>query len=430
MKIGFYESDITPPLGEIMPGYYNERRAVTVHDRLYSKSMAIQSEEVTSIIIAVDTCFLPPEMHDIVTERIQKFTGITPDSVSIISTHTHLGAPISEYNVKNCPADIPYTDVFYRLVADSAILAYQHLDEAAFSFGKMNVEGLAFCRNYIMKNGTYVTNTIDYDNITGTLEDDIDDELTVLFAERDGKKIGALVSYPLHQDTVHPEVLGYSGDYGSVISQKLKQLYGPDFVCLFAIGTCGDVNHCDYTKRGADVADYYGHRKIGATLGEAAIEIAKNTVPVTGKLSQKKEKIFVKCRKVSHEELREKLNERFETEGHAMNIGNLVAYYMLEMPDGRDVYIHVIAIGDLAIYLLPGELYSTYGLRIKAESPFRYNFVIENANSYVGYIPSLKAFAPESRLYEVVPTDYSCVVPEAGTIITDAALSIANNIKS
>lgn len=198
MKIGFYETDITPPLGEIMPGYYNERRAVTVHDRLYSKSMAIQSEEVTSIIIAVDTCFLPPEMHDIVTERIQKFTGITPDSVSIISTHTHLGAPISEYNVKNCPADIPYTDVFYRLVADSAILAYQHLDEAAFSFGKMNVEGLAFCRNYIMKNGTYVTNTIDYDNITGTLEEDIDDELTVLFAERDGKKIGALVSYPLH----------------------------------------------------------------------------------------------------------------------------------------------------------------------------------------------------------------------------------------
>ena len=426
MKIGFYESDITPPLGEIMPGYYNERRAVTVHDRLYSKAMAIQSGEVTSIIIAVDTCFIPDDMHDIVTKRIQKFTSVSPDSVSITSTHTHLGAPISEYSLKNCPADEPYTDVFYRLVADSAILAYQNLSEASLSFGKAPVDGLAFCRNLIMKNGTYVTNTDELENVVAHL-DVVDNEITALFALEAGNPIGALVSFPLHQDTVHPEVLGYSGDYASVIAQKLKEAYGPDFVTVFGIGVCGDVNHIDYTQKEVDNS-FYTHRPIGERLANALIEIYEHTNPIDGLLIQQKEKLVVNRRKLTLEELKEKLLERFETEDHAMNIGNLVAYYMLEMPDGRNVYIHVIAIGDFAIYLLPGEMFSCYGLRIKEESPFKYNMVIENANSYVGYIPSLKAFAPESRLYEVVPTDYSCVVPEAGTIITDKALEMARKL--
>ena len=100
MKFAFYESDITPPLGEIMPGYFSEHRAVTVREKLYSKAMVIESDGNVSIIISIDTCFMLPELHDIVTERIYKFTGVSSDCVSITSNHTHFGDLVSEYSLK------------------------------------------------------------------------------------------------------------------------------------------------------------------------------------------------------------------------------------------------------------------------------------------------------------------------------------------
>lgn len=426
MKFGFYESDITPPLGEIMPGYFSRRRAVTVHDRLYSKAFVIESDGTASVIIAIDTCFVPNGLHDKVTQRIQKFTGITPDCVTITSTHTHLGAPVSPYTLTDCPADETYADVFYRLVADSAILAYQKLDEADAYFASARVEGLAFCRNYVMKDGTYLTNSIDYSNIDYHL-DVPDEELCALFVEKDGKKIGAFVSYPLHQDTVSPEVLGYSGDYASAISDRLKEFYGHDFVSVFGIGTCGDVNHMNISLCGSNTK-HYAHRGIGAKLAKAIEDAASDAVRITGDTAQCKKSLSIARRKLSFEEFRDSVIERFKVEDHAMNVGNIVSYYMLNLPDTADMYVHVIAIGELAIYLLPGELYACYGLRIKAESPFKHNMVIENCNTNAGYIPSLKAFAPQSRLYEISPAESSNLIPEAGTIITDIALDIANTL--
>lgn len=429
MKFGFYESDITPPLGGIMPGYFSrERIAVTVHERLYSKACVIQVEDATAVIISIDTCFVPDELLDPVTKRIKEYTGINPDCVTITSTHTHLGAPVENYSVKECWMDEPYFDVMTRLVADSAILAYQRLDEAEASFGSADVKGLCFCRNYIMKNGTYLTNSSDFDNIISTLEDKIDEELSALFVEKDGKKIGAIISYPLHLDTVSPTVLGYSGDYAAIISEKLKEEYGHDFVSVFGIGTCGDVNDSDYTKKGAGNGCYC-HRKVGTTLADALKDIASEAVPVKGDLSQTKTTVEMTRRKLTHEQLKEALMQRFDVENHAMNIINIVYYHAMGLPEKTEVYVHVIALGDLAIYLLPGEMYSCYGLRIKAESPYKYNLVIENCNTQVGYIPSLKAFDAESRLYEASPEISAAFTPDAGNIITDTALNMAEVLR-
>lgn len=426
MKVGFYESDVTPPLGGIMPGYFSARRAITVHDRLYSKACVIEAGGTFSVIISIDTCFVPSKLHDIVTQRIYEYTHISPDCVSITANHTHLGAPISEYALRCCPADETYTDVFYRLVADSAILAYQNLDDAEIFFGTSVVDGISFCRNYIMKDGTYITSTSDYDNISQPLATP-DNQLTALFVERDGKKIGAIINYPLHQDTVHPAVLGYSGDYSSVIAKNLKERYGADFVSVFGIGTCGDVNHMDAAKKGEKYESYY-YRKIGAILTDGVLEACKNAVPVTGALSSAKDIISVKRRKLTFGQFKDEILSRFEIEEHAMNVGNITAYYMADMPEFNELYIHVIAIGDLSVYLLPGELFTCYGLRIKAESPFKYNMVIENSNSDAGYIPSLKAFDKCSRLYETSPAATSNLISEAGNMITDKALEMANGL--
>jgi len=114
---------------------FSEHRAVTVREKLYSKAMVIESDGNVSIIISIDTCFMPPELHDIVTERIYKFTGVSSDCVSITSNHTHFGDPVSEYSLKNCSADKTYTDVYIHVIVMGNLAIYMLPGEMFATYG-------------------------------------------------------------------------------------------------------------------------------------------------------------------------------------------------------------------------------------------------------------------------------------------------------
>ena len=83
MKAAFYESEITPPLGGLMWGHYTDLRAYDVQDRLFVKALVVEDAGEVSAIVCVDCCSLPPEMHDVVTRRIEEYTGIKPERVCL-----------------------------------------------------------------------------------------------------------------------------------------------------------------------------------------------------------------------------------------------------------------------------------------------------------------------------------------------------------
>ena len=53
MKCGFYEKEITPPLGQSLPGYFCPRPAMDVWDKLYAKSAVFEGEN--GIVAVQDT---------------------------------------------------------------------------------------------------------------------------------------------------------------------------------------------------------------------------------------------------------------------------------------------------------------------------------------------------------------------------------------
>ena len=53
----------------------------------------------------------------------------------------------------------------------------------------------------------------------------------------------------------------------------------------------------------------------------------------------------------------------------------------------RKTWLQAILIGDIAIVGVPGEFFTVLGQEIKRRSPFRYTYVFELANDYIGYIP-------------------------------------------
>ena len=51
-------------------------------------------------------------------------------------------------------------------------------------------------------------------------------------------------------------------------------------------------------------------------------------------------------------------------------------------------WVQAIVLGDIAVVGVPGELFTLLGQEIKRRSPYRYTYVFELANDYVGYLPT------------------------------------------
>ena len=423
MRAAFYECDITPPLGGFMWGYYSPTRiAKEVHERLYARAMVVEDDGNLAAFVTVDTCAIPPEMHDIVTKRIEDYTGIKPESVCICSDHTHLGAPVSDGPEVNAYADATYKDVFFRLCADAVILAYNRLDDATAKFAKTEVKGYSYNRNFVTNDGKYVTHSWS-PNIKSEL-DNVDYELPIIYFERNDKPIGAIISFALHQDTTDIKYLGYTGDYSCILSKKLKEKYGQDFVTVFLIGTCGDINH---VPRNKDIP-VKNYKEIGDALAKATIEQYDKAEPVGSGVGVIKEFVELKRRSFEFKEQQKEV-ARLINEDDAMRARNMLFYISSNPPATSNLAVQGVRIGDVFIACLPGEIYTTYGKQIKAESPFAKTMVAENCNSYCGYIPSRKAFEEVGDLYETTLCYHSCHVPEAGDILVSKVLEFANKLK-
>lgn len=426
MRASFYECDVTPPLGGFLWGHYAEVYANEVNYRLYAKAVVVENEGSVAAMLVIDSCTLPIEMHDIVTKRIYEYTGITADKVCISSNHTHTGAPISDSPEIGCYADKTYKDVFFRLCADAVILAYRRLDECEVTFGTSQALGIGFCRNFELENGDHVTFT-NHPDIKCAL-DTPDEELPVMLFKRDGKPIGAIISFACHQCTVEWEKYGYSGDYASVLSECLKDKYGRHFVSLFMIGTCGDVNHINPDPNAPPV--YNTH--IGKKLADYLENSIAASVPVDGNaVKSVKEYINIPRRSADPKDAtnRKKLLHLTEQQS-LMRARNMLYYISKAEPASTDLAVQCIRIGDVLFVCLPGEVYTAFGKYIKANSPFKHTFVIENCNTYCGYIPTKEAFDPVSDdLYETALCYHSCHVPEAGDMITEKALELAKDLQ-
>ena len=58
----------------------------------------------------------------------------------------------------------------------------------------------------------------------------------------------------------------------------------------------------------------------------------------------------------------------------------------------RKTWVQAVLIGDVALIGVPGEFFTALGEEIKRRSPFRYTYVFELANDYIGYIPDEQGF--------------------------------------
>ena len=441
-SVGAAEIDITPPVGARLAGYFNERLATGTHDPLHAKAIVLRQGAVQIALVSCDLVGFSLGVTTNARAQASALTGIPVSNIVICATHSHTGPlfegalrdyfhEVAEQKNLHDPAEEVYYPAFLieRLV--NVIAAAQtNLRPAQLQAGLATQPGLAFNRRYWMKNGKVVFNP-------GQLNPDIvrpagptDPDVGILLA-RDVKTkqpFAGLTVFATHSDTVGGTL--YSADYEYYLEQTLQAAFGKDFLSAFGLGTCGDINHIDISRKeptsGLAVAE-----RIGGTLGQTVIAAAPQ-LPVISQpaLAVRSTTLPVPLQQATPAQVADAraVMEKFN-DTNTTFLAKVAAVRTLDLAGRGPTWPMEVQVfrldAETAIVCLPCEIFVELGLAIKQASPFQHTVVIEICNDRPSYVPTLKAFAEGS--YEVTNAR---VKPGAGEMLVDAAVRLLGSLKS
>jgi sugar phosphate isomerase/epimerase len=437
LHAGIAVTDITPPVGCRMSGYFNERLSTGTLNPLHAKALVLRQGGERQAIVCCDIIGLSPEVTSSARQRVADKTGIPPANVLITATHTHTGPlywgalrkhfhdkAVAETGADACEP-IDYPDQLAGRIVEAVFQADAATRPVRLRAGTLQQDGLSFNRRFHMKDETVRFNP-------GVLNPDIvkvagpvDPEVGVVFMDdaATGKPAAAMVNFALHLDTTGGTL--YAADYPFYVEQTLRQEYGEDFVLFFGTGTCGDVNHIDVTRK-----DRLKPETIGATLGQTVLAGAGGLTAIpSSTISARSATVDAPLQRYIADELnwaRANINKVGTPDLPFLEQVRAYKLLSLELRGGDTIAleVQVMRLGpEVAIVGLPGEVFVDLGLAIKQQSPFKTTLVIELCQDAPGYIPTKKAFAEGS--YETVN---SRIAPGGGEVLVEKAIELLKTL--
>ena len=435
---GVAVTDITPPVGYRMSGYFYERLSTGTLDPLHAKAIVLRQGGQRAALVFCDIIGLSQDVSSQARKQAAGKTGIAPENILIAATHSHTG-PLYKDTLRQHFHDIavakhgsdPYEKVDYPSeLAVKIAKVITEADAAAkpvrLKTGVVEQQGLSFNRRFHMKDGTVRFNP-------GVLNPDIvrpagpiDPQVPVVFFHEPDKEsaVAAMINFACHLDTVGGTL--YSADYPFYLEQSLRKTFGEKFVVLFGTGTCGDINHIDVTSKDRLKTDFIG-RTLAETIKAKAAELKPLGEPA---LAVQSEIVRVPLQRYGPQDVawaRENINKVGSDKLPFLK--QVEAYKILALEQlgadtlGLEVQVFRLS-NDVAIVGLPGEVFVELGLAIKHASPFPVTMVIELCQDSPGYIPTKKAFAEGS--YETVN---SRIAPGGGEMLVETAIRLLRALK-
>jgi neutral/alkaline ceramidase-like enzyme len=406
VRAGFARRDITQPLGS--PSSLGLNVAVAeIWDPLTATACVLESDGQRIAIVGVDLCGLLEGSHQAIRERVAASTrgAIRADHVVVNVSHTH-SAPYLSDELQDLlrPFGLRLQDNDYAaslpgLVADAVVEAADRAVPVSVSVGRGRVEHVAGNRRPRREDGRVVHRWgRPPQELRDLPEGLIDPEVAVVRFEANGAAAGALMVYACHPTASSegiPSIV--SADYPGHARATLEREFGHPFV--FLQGCAGNVGTGKWVagtpledtvamgaRFAAGVAD--GLRAARA-VDAATLAVAVSELPL-------ELEAFAPVAEMERQLAAAVPDGSF---GAIVAIGDaLVVARRLEAR--RRARITALSLGpDLALVVLPGEVFLEHGLAVRAESPFRETIVAAyNANT-LQYIPTREAF-PDGE-YEV-----------------------------
>jgi neutral ceramidase len=465
---GVAQVEITPPVG------YPHYRGIStgINDPLYAKALVIREGNVQLAVVVCDLLWIERELSSDARLHISQQTDIPYSNIIIAGTHSHTTPAYhqnilelnearrsSEPAIANNTTD-DYPGWLAKRITEAVVKAENALVKVNIEAGSAKGEGLSFNRRFFMRGGSVVTNPgVGNPDIIGPAGP-IDNEIGIIFFKDEfgNKSIGSLTSFANHTDTFGGTE--FSADYPDYLAKSLSAAFGNDFISVFGLGACGDINHVNVYNEGKRMSSKFIGEKLATSIKDEVPNLKKIDNP---SLAARSEYVYAPLQQYTSEELawakRHYQAERsanplsgnektisfeenpefiykekpFLTRRRSVKIrslermrqtGEAIPPTIGKGPWTIPLEVQVFRIGrDAAIVGLPGELFVELSMAIKEASPFETTLVIELTNSHIAYVPTRKAFSQGS--YETIN---SRLAPGGGEMMVESAVRLLNEL--
>ena len=418
LRVGIAITNITPPLGASLRGYYHERKAEGVHDDLLAKAVWLQAGDESAVLVECDLIGLNRDVVAAARELVEKREKLHAENVMLAATHTHTGPGVEGQ----------YAAALAVRIADAVHMAHRNARPTRAEIAYGYEDSVCFYRRFRMKDGTVETNP-GHGN-PGVVEPagEVDPRVAVVGLRADGGAPWALlVNYALHLDTVGGNLI--SADYPFFMGELLRRAVSPDLATVFLQGAAGNINHFDVFGRGS-LKGFAETQRIGTILAGEVLKCTQKLEPLgTASVRCARREVRLPVAEVTEHEVAEarKILEQPADETKDFTMDRVRARRAVRLAErhGKPVEteLQCIAVGDLAIVGIPGEPFTELGRAIRDASPLVHTFIVELANDSVGYLPHREAF--DEGAYEVESSRFT---PDVGDRIVSEATSLLQEV--
>jgi len=391
--------------------------------------------------------FLEPKMQREFQQRVKpRLKGFDVNKLFLTATHTHSG-PVTMDGVYVIPPGVmqprEYLEFLYERLGEIVVKAWETRRPGGVSWG-LGHAVVAQNRRTVYADGRAQmygkTDRPDFRGLEGYEDHGVE---TLFFWDADRKLIATAINVACTAQEAGTG-RGVNADFWHEVRVALRRQHGDGLNVLGWIGAAGDQSpYLMYRKaaeermrklRGLTRLEEIA-RRIVQTVNDVC-EVTKKEIQTDVTLAHKVRTIELPIRKVTEEELAKAKAEcasllEQEKKGKdtlARRLWHEKLIQRHEWQQSNPVYrmeLHVIRLGDVAIATNPFELFTDYGVQIKARSKALQTFVIQLAAGPGTYLPTERAV--HGAGYSAVAQS-NLVGPEGGQVLVDRTVEAINTM--
>ena len=424
LRAGAARVDITPTRMCDLTGFLlRDNPAAGVHDPIYARALALDDGRRRALLIVCDVLGMEPAFVAKQRLAIERATGVPATNIVVACTHTH-SAPAAMPLVHCGEIDPDWLGALPGRLVEAAEQALRSLVPALASSDRAPTPPVCANRR--------------------DPADVVDRDLDILRLDGPDGPIAALLVYGCHPVAAGHANRQVSADYFGVLAAAIERATGA--VALATSGACGDVDPAidgdPFVERPTDLALV---RHVGEGLAGAALAAWPNLAPVADpRIGVSAVRLALPLGAIPSPEALSELAAGWRAGQIAPTdpawAGREAAAMLAwaEQIAARrregalsavvDAEVQALALGDVALVGVPGELFAALGLAVKRAAPARHTIVLGYASGNIGYIPTRAAY--ERGGYEVASAfrfyGYPAALdPAAGEMVVEAALAAA-----
>jgi hypothetical protein len=450
LRIGASTISITPDKPVALDGLRNLRISKKVESPVTATALALESRDGNKVLdqAIIVSCDLVAIRQGILEKVRAKVKPRLPDfeinKLFLSATHTH-NAPVTaegRYTLPDSGIMTPteYAEFMTARVAEAVVESWQKRRTGKVGWGQGQAV-VAQNRRATYANGTAAmygaTNTEKFRAIEGYEDHNLD---VLFFWDPQDHLMATAVNVPCPAQEGEGGLLIHA-DYWHPVRQMLRERHGKDLFVLGWIGAGGDQTPRPMYGKAADerMRKLRGLTRLEEVARrivngwEDAYEGARKDIRSGAVLSHRVKEIELPHRKVTEAEVAEArkeaakyANDPAQRWNYRWNQG-VVERYEAQQAGTEGPYkmeLHALRLGDVAIATNEFELFTDYGVRIKARSPAVQTFIIQLAGSG-GYLPTERAVRGGS--YGAI-IQSNRVGPEGGQALVDRTVEAINEL--